>query len=81
MQTRLGDVLCNDVFVDDIETGLFGTADRMPLDNNLPMTIVRDDRIDLIGGETGRGVVQGHDDGHHPDFLLIGEIEKVDDQP
>ncbi len=73
--------LCNDVFVYDIETGLFGTADRMPIDNNLPMTVVRDDRIYLIGGETGGGVVQGHYYGHHPDLLLIGEIEEVDDQP
>ncbi len=73
--------LCNDVFVYDVETGLFGTADRMPIDNNLPMTVVRDDRIYLIGGETGGGVVQGSYYGHHPDLLLIGQIDGIDDQP
>jgi hypothetical protein len=66
--------LCNDVFVYDVRTTRFGTADRLPIDNNLPMTVVRDDRIYLIGGETGGGVVDGEYYGHHPDLLLIGTI-------
>ncbi|MEZ6050843.1 MAG: kelch repeat-containing protein [Planctomycetaceae bacterium] len=73
--------LCNDVFVYDTRSGLFGTADRLPIDNNLPMTVIRDDTIYLIGGETGGGVIQGHYYGHHPDLLLIGQIEVVEAQP
>ena len=69
--------LCNDVFVYDIQANLFGTADSLPIDNNLPMTVVRDDSIYLIGGETGGGVVDGQYYGHHPDLLLIGTIEAI----
>jgi len=66
--------LCNDVFVYDTQTDTFGSADKLPIDNNLPMTVVRGDRIYLIGGETGGGVVDGEYYGHHPDLLLIGRI-------
>lgn len=71
-----GSGLCNDVFVYDAETDRFGTADPLPIDNNLPMTLVRDDRIYLIGGETGGGMIDGRYYGHHPDLLLIGHIEE-----
>ena len=53
------------------------TADPMPIDNNLPMTVVRGDRIYLLGGETGGGVVEGEFYGHHPDLLLIGKLEAI----
>ena len=66
--------LCNDVFVYDTQTDNFGSADKLPIDNNLPMTVVRGDQIYLIGGETGGGVVAGEYYGHHPDLLLIGRI-------
>lgn len=69
--------LCNDVFVYDVQSGLFGTADSLPIDNNLPMTVVRDDTIYLLGGETGGGIVDGQYYGHHPDLLLIGKIEAI----
>jgi hypothetical protein len=72
-----GTGLFNDVFVYDVQTGLFGTADKMPIDNNLPMTVVRGDRIYLLGGETGTGIVEGEFYGHHPDLLLIGKMEPV----
>jgi hypothetical protein len=64
----------NDVFVYDTQTGLFGTADKLPLNNNLPMTVVHGDEILLIGGETGGSVVEGEAYGHHPDLLLRGRI-------
>lgn len=68
--------LYHDVFVYDVQTEQFGTADPMPIDNNLPMTVVRGRKIYLIGGETGGGVVDGEYYGHHPDLLLIGTIEQ-----
>lgn len=67
----------NDVFVYDTQTGLFGTADKLPLNNNGPLTVVRGDKIYLIGGEVGVAVVEGELYGHHPDLLLIGTIRET----
>ena len=72
--------LCNDVFVFDVKTNRFGTTDPLPIDNNLPMTVVHGERIYLIGGETGGGVIDGEYYGHHPDLLLTGTIEEVSHQ-
>lgn len=69
--------LHNDCFVYDTQTGLFGSADKLPIDNNLPMTVVRGDEIYLLGGETGGGEIDGVWYGHHPDLLLIGKITEV----
>jgi hypothetical protein len=68
----------NDMFVYDTETGLFGRADSMPLNNNLSMTLVHGDTIRMIGGETGGAVVEGEFYGHHPDLLLKGNLEVVE---
>jgi hypothetical protein len=38
------------------------------------MTVVRGDRIYLIGGETGGGTVDGEYFGHHPELVLVGQI-------
>ena len=72
-----GTGLYNDVFVYDVKTNTFGVADRMPIDNNLPMTVVRGDQIYMLGGETGGGVVEGEFYGHHPDLLLIGKMQAI----
>jgi N-acetylneuraminic acid mutarotase len=66
--------LHNDMFVYDTQTNLFGTADRLPIDNNLPMTVVHGDEIFLLGGETGGGFVDNEYYGHHPDLFLRGKI-------
>lgn len=67
----------NDVFVYDTKTSEFGTATKLPLNNNLPMTVIRGDRIYLIGGETGGCVIEGDPYAHHPDLLLVGTLEEV----
>jgi len=72
-----GTGLYNDVFAYDTQTDTFGTADKMPIDNNLPMTVVHEDKIYLLGGESGGGIVEGEFYGHHPDLLLIGNIEAI----
>jgi N-acetylneuraminic acid mutarotase len=77
-QQRAASGLHNDVFVYDTQTNLFGTADKLPIDNNLPMSVVRDDKIYLLGGETGGGEVEGEYYGHHPDLLLIGTIRPIE---
>src|SRR5206468_11012176 len=66
--------LHDDVSVYDVATNTFGTADKLPIDNNLPMTVVRGDEIFLLGGETGGGIVEGEYYGHHPDLFLKGAI-------
>jgi len=69
--------LHNDVFVYDTQKDLFGRADALPIDNNLPMSVIVGNRIFLIGGETGGGIVDGEYYGHHPDLLLVGTIAEV----
>jgi N-acetylneuraminic acid mutarotase len=65
----------NDVFVYDVETGLFGRADSMPLNNNMSMMLVHGDEMWTLGGETGGGVVDGVFYGHHPELFLRGHIQ------
>ena len=71
--------LHNDVFVYDTATNLFGRVDALPIDNNLPMTVVRGNEIFLLGGETGGGIVDGEYYGHHPDLFLRGRIAELNE--
>jgi len=64
----------SDLLVFDTQTGRFGTADPLPLCNNLPMAVVAEDTLHLIGGETGGAAVEGELFGHHPDLYLTGRI-------
>ena len=64
----------SDIFVYDTETGLFGRADSMPLNNNLSMMLVRGNEVLMIGGETGGAIVEGVFYGHHPELFLKGRI-------
>jgi N-acetylneuraminic acid mutarotase len=75
-QKRPESGLHNDVFVYDTASNVFGTADKLPIDNNLPMSVVDGDRIYLLGGETGGGTINGMYYGHHPDLFLTGKISK-----
>ena len=72
--TRKASGLHNDVFVYDTQTDLFGTADPLPIDNNLPMSVVDGEQIYLLGGETGGGSIGDRYFGHHPDLFLVGSI-------
>jgi len=76
-QKRPASGLHNDFYVYDTHRDLFGTGDLLPIDNNLPMTVVRGERIYMLGGETGGGEVLGEYFGHHPDLFLIGRISVV----
>jgi hypothetical protein len=64
----------SDVFVYDTTADLFGTATPLPLNNNVPMTVVLGNQIHLIGGETGGAVLGTEHFGHHPDLYLAGDI-------
>ena len=73
----------SDVFVYDTRTNLFGIADPLPMNNFMPMAVVRGNTLHLLGGETGGSK---HTDGaggwiyyaHHPDLYLRGTIEELD---
>ena len=80
-QKRQASGLHNDVFVYDTRTNLFGRGDAMPIDNNLPMSVVRGDQLYLLGGETGGGEIEGRYYGHHPDLLLIGALSLTEAAP
>lgn len=67
----------SDVFVYDSQTGKFGAATPLPLNNNGPITLLRGDRIHMMAGETGGAVIEGESFGHHPDLYLIGKIRAV----
>ena len=64
----------SDVFVYDTQTGDFGTATPLPLNNNLAMTVLRGDTLHLVGGETGGCEIDGEAFGHHPDLYLAGRV-------
>jgi N-acetylneuraminic acid mutarotase len=66
-----------DVFVYDTQTDLFGTADNLPMNNFFPMTVIRDDVMHLIGGETGGSTHDGVYYAHHPDLYLRGTIREA----
>ena len=68
----------SDVWVYDTQSGLFGTATPLPLNNNVPMAVLDGSSLYLIGGETGGSVIEGEPFGHHPDLFLVGEIEKTE---
>lgn len=80
-QKRPESGLHNDVFVYDTKLNQFGIADPLPIDNNLPMSVIRENRLYLIGGETGGGEIQGKYYGHHPDLLLIGTLSPTSNLP
>ena len=44
----------SDLWVYDTQTNTFGTATPLPLNNNLPMTVVNGNQIYMIGGENRR---------------------------
>lgn len=66
--------LYSDIFVYDTQTDTFGKATPMPLNNNLPGSVIEGNRLYMIGGEIEKAEIEGVHFGHHPDLLLIGEI-------
>lgn len=70
--------MASDIFVYDTQTGSFGRATSLPLNNNLPMTVLRDETLHLVGGEIQHAVIDGEHFGHHPDLYLRGTIRRAD---
>lgn len=70
-------VFYNDVFVYDTLLNAFGRTNLLPLNNNLPMTVIHGDEVFLIGGETGGALVYGAYYGHHPELCLTGRLTSL----
>ncbi|MFH1007443.1 MAG: hypothetical protein V1800_08080 [Candidatus Latescibacterota bacterium] len=64
----------SEVSVYDVKTDSFGTAEQLPLNNFMPLVIVRNGNLHLIGGETGGSEIDGEFFSHHPDLFLTGRI-------
>jgi N-acetylneuraminic acid mutarotase len=64
----------SDMLVFDASTETFGKADPLPLNNNLPMAVLKGNQLHLIGGETAGCVLEGETFAHHPDLYLVGTI-------
>ena len=69
------------MFVYDIETDSFGTAENLPLNNFMPLAILREGDLYLIGGETGGSEIDGEFFSHHPDLFLTGRIHPIGEEP
>ena len=67
----------NDVFVYDTKRDLFGRADSLPINNNMPMAVVHGDDVFVIGGEADALEIGGEYYGHHPDLCLHGKIQEI----
>lgn len=67
--------MASDVFVYDSIEAKFGRATPLPLNNNLPMTVLRGETLHLVGGEIQSAVIEDEHFGHHPDLYLTGTIQ------
>lgn len=68
----------NHFWVYDTKTGLYGTATMLPYDDHGPPTYVIGDTVYLFPGETASFYWEGEYFGHHPEFVLKGDIEIPD---
>lgn len=64
----------HDVLVFDTQTNTFGRATNMPIGNTGPATVVQDNVIHVLGGETGRAFYRGEYFPNQPDLYLRGTI-------
>ena len=67
----------SDIFVYDTHTDSFAEATMLPFNNNMMKVVVRGDKLYLMSGETGGAVMGGEYYGHHPDFFVVGTIQKA----
>lgn len=68
----------NHCYVYDLETGLYGTATDLPFDDVASVTLVHQDTVYILPGETAGFEWKGQYYGHHPEFVLKGTISVCD---
>ena len=67
----------NHFFVYDTRTNLFGTATPLPTDDVGSITFVEDDKVYMFPGETAGFEWEGEYFGHHPEFVLVGDMTEL----
>ena len=67
----------NHFWVYDVKRNLYGTATKLPYDDHVPPTYVVKDVVYLFPNETAGFVWDGEYFGHHPEFVLKGQIEEL----
>jgi N-acetylneuraminic acid mutarotase len=68
----------NHCYVYDTKTNLYGTATPLPFDDVATITVIEGDTAYMFPGETAGFVWEGEYFGHHPEFVLKGEIKEKD---
>jgi hypothetical protein len=64
----------NHVWAYDTDRDLFGAVTPLPYDDHTPPTFITGDTAYLLANETGGFEYEGRYYGHHPEFVLRGEI-------
>ncbi|MFH1738072.1 MAG: hypothetical protein ABIH23_03625 [bacterium] len=67
----------NHCFVYDTQTDLYGTATALPFDDVASITVILGDTVYMFPGETAGFNWNGEYFGHHPEFVLKGEITEL----
>lgn len=67
----------NQIWVYDTQTNLFGTATKLPFDDNGSPSFVIGNEYYLFPGETAGFYWEGEYFGHHPEFVLKGMIKEL----
>jgi hypothetical protein len=68
----------NHCYVYDTRTNLYGSATPLPFDDVATITVIRGDTAYLFPGETAGFVWEGEYFGHHPEFVLVGQLDERD---
>ena len=67
----------NHFYVYDTRTNLYGTATSLPFDDVATPTVVDGDTAYMFPGETGGFVWKDEYFGHHPEFVLKGQLREL----
>ncbi len=66
----------NHCYVYDLKTNLYGRATSLPFDDVASITLIREDTVYILPGETAGFEWEGRYYGHHPEFVLKGRIKE-----
>jgi len=68
----------NHLWVYDTQTNLYGTATKLPYDDQVPPTYIIGDTVYMFADETAGFMFDGEYFGHQPEFVLKGKLRELD---
>ena len=68
----------NHLWVYDTKTNLYGTATKLPYEDQVPPTYIIGDSVYMFADETGGFMFDGEYFGHQPEFVLKGKLKELD---